>query len=219
MKNPAEKFLPDSVRKSIEARIAEAEKRTSGEIVVMVVPSSYHYPLATMTGSLLVALLAALGVTFFASEVILFERDESRWLFPAGFSISFMVLHEVVKRTPFQKRLFVKPSDMKEEVEEAAVYSFYQRGINLTAEHTGILIYISLFERSVRVIADQGINDKVKQEIWQEIVTTIVGGFQQKEHAKAIAAAIDRCGEILAAHFPLKPGDRNELGNEVIIGR
>ena len=212
MSDAAEKFLTAGERLQIEARIAEAEKRTSGEIVVMVVPSSYHYPLASMTGSSLLAVLLGIAVALLAGR-------ESMWFFLEVFGFSFIVLHELIKRIPFLKRFFVTASDMKEEVEEAAIQSFYHRNINLTVDHTGILIYISLFERSVRVIADQGINAKVNTELWQEIVDTIVRGIKSKGQAAAIATAVDRCAEILALHFPIKANDRNELGNEVIIGR
>ncbi len=212
MKDQAEKFLASAERLQIEARIADAEKRTSGEIVVMVVSSSYHYPLASMIGSTLLAVL-------FGIAVALLFGNESMWFFLEVFALSFIVLHEVIKRTPLLKRLFVTASDMKEEVEEAAITSFYQKDINQTVDHTGILIYISLFEHNVRVVADKGINAKVDRELWQEIVGVIIRGIKSKGQAAAIGAAVDRCAEILAAHFPLKPDDRNELGNEVIIGR
>ena len=212
MKDQAEKFLASAERLQIEARIAEAEKRTSGEIVVMVVPSSYHYPLASMIGSTLLAVLFGIAVA------LLFEK-ESMWFFLEVFALSFIVFHEVIKRTPLLKRLFVTASDMKEEVEEAAINSFYHKDINQTVDHTGILIYISLFEHNVRVVADKGINAKVDRELWQEIVGIIIRGIKSKGQATAIGAAVDRCAEILAAHFPLKSDDRNELGNEVIIGR
>ncbi len=212
MKDPAEKFLATDERLQIEARIAEAEKRTSGEIVVMVVPSSYHYPLASMIGSSLLAILLGIAATLLAGK-------ESVWFFLEVFGISFIVLHELLKRTPFFKRLFVTASDMKEEVEEAAINSFYCKDINQTVDHTGILIYISLFEHNVRVIADKGINAKVDKAVWQEIVDIIIRGIKSKGQAGAIASAVDRCAEILTAHFPLKAGDRNELANEVIIGR
>ncbi len=212
MSDPAEKFLTSAERLHIEAHIAEAEKRTSGEIVVNVVASSYHYPLAAMLGSSFLALL--LGIV-----VALIAHDENMWFFLAVFSLSFMALHELLKRVHLLRRLFVTKSDMKEEVEEAAIQSFYRRNINHTVDHTGILIYISLFERKVRVVADQGINEKVAQEVWQKIVNIIISGIRSKEHGKAIAAAIDRCGDILTTHFPLKADDRNELSNAVIIGR
>ncbi len=212
MKDSAEKFLAAGDRLQIEARIAEAEKRTSGEIVVMVVPSSYHYPLASMIGSTLLAML--LGIA-----VVLRAGGDSMLLFLEVFACSFIVLHEVLKRTPLFKRLFVTASDMKEEVEEAAINSFYHKDINQTVDHTGILIYISLFEHNVRVVADKGINAKVDSELWQEIVGIIIRGIKSKGQAAAICTAVDRCAEILTVHFPLKTGDRNELGNEVIIGR
>jgi putative membrane protein len=212
MNGPAEKFLASGERLQIEARIAEAEKRTSGEIVVMVVPSSYHYPLASMIGSVLLAMILGIAVALFAGK-------ESMWFFLEVFALSFIVLHEVIKRTPLLKRRFVIASDMKEEVEEAAINSFYNKDINQTVDHTGILIYISLFERNVRVVADKGINAKVDRGLWQEIVDTIIRGIKSKGQTAAIGAAVDRCAEILAAHFPLKAGDRNELANEVIIGR
>lgn len=212
MSDSAEKFLTVAERLQIEARIAEAEKRTSGEIVVMVVPSSYHYPLASMLGSSLLAILLGVAAS-------LLYGNENMWFFLAVFGLLFMVFHEFIKRVNIIKRLFVTASDMKGEVEEAAIQSFYQRKINHTVEHTGLLIYISLFERKVRVVADQGISSKVAREIWQEIVNTIVRGIRGKEHGKAIAAAVDQCAEILASHFPVKAGNYNELSNEVIIGK
>ncbi len=218
MSDPAEKFLTAEGRLHIESHIAEAEKRTSGEIVVMVVPASYHYPLASMLGSLLLAMLIAMAATLFV-EIEQFIGKEMIWFFPAVFSLSFILIHELIKRTTLLKRLFVKDSDMKEEVEEAAIHSFYRRNINNTTDHTGILIYISLFERKVRVVADRGINEKVDQDVWQEIVKIITAGIRAKAQAQAIVAAVDRCADILSSHFPLKAGDRNELGNEVIIGR
>ena len=212
MSDSAEKFLTATERRQIEARIAEAKKHTSGEIVVMVVPSSYHYPLATMLGSLLLAILLGIAATFLS-------RNESIWFFLPVFGVSFMLFHELIKRIDIIKRVFVTASDMKGEVDEAAIQSFYHRKINHTVAHTGILIYISLFEHKVRVIADKGINEKVPQDLWQEIVNIIIRGISGKKHGNAIAAAIDRCGEILSSHFPAKLEDRNELGNEVIIGR
>jgi putative membrane protein len=213
MSDPAEKFLTAAERLQVEERIAAAEKRTSGEIVVMVVPASYHYPLASMLGSLLLAMLIAIAGAYFMEQ-----GNESIWFFPFLFSLSFILLHELIKRVPHLKRFFVTSSDMNEEVEEAAIQSFYYRNLNQTVDHTGILIFISIFERKVRVIADKGINDKVNKDVWQEIVTIIVGGIRSKAQASAIATAVDRCAEILATHFPLKADDRNELSNKVIIG-
>ncbi|NTU96569.1 MAG: hypothetical protein HGA62_02000 [Chlorobiaceae bacterium] len=210
MLNMAEQFLGEAEKQMVEARIANAEKRTSGEIVVMVAPSSYHYPYAGLLGSTLLSVLGGIAVSLF------FGR-ESMWFFLSLFVLLFIVLNELSRRFLQLRRPFISRRDMVDEVEEAAIRAFYRSGINRTAGHTGILIYLSLFEHKVRVIADKAINDKVGQAEWQEIVDIITGGFHDREPGKALAKAVDRCGDILAAHFPCEAGDINELPDTIRI--
>jgi putative membrane protein len=211
MMNIAENFLSETERRQVEGRIAGAEERTSGEIVVMIAPSSYHYPYAGLLGSSLLSILVSVAVS------MLLEK-ESMWFFLSAFVLTFMLMHEIFRRILFLKRPFISSRDIAVEVEEAAVMAFYRSGVNRTAEHTGILLYISLYERRVRVIADQGINERVDQSVWQEIAGIVSGGFRDKQHARSLGTAVDRCGDILAEHFPRKAGDINELSNTVIIG-
>ncbi len=210
--DPAEKFLSAEDRKAIESHIGEAEKRTSGEVVVMAVASSYHYPLAAVLGALLLSLIIAIAIAIARGE-------EQMWFFLAAFAITFIFLHELTSRLPVLKRLFVRASDMREEVDEAALSAFYHRNITSTREHTGVLFYISLFERQVRVVADKGIRSKVDPALWQGLADAIITGIKSGRQREAIASAVDRCGDILAGHFPPVPGHRNELPNAVIIGR
>lgn len=232
MKKAEEKFLTNAERQRIEERIGAAEKRTSGEIVVKVVAESYHYPLEAMQGSLLLAIIIGIATdlligkelmwqffTFFGFSFFAAPHTESMWFFLSIFGLSFMVLHETIKRVPPLKRLFVRKSDMNEEVEEGAIHSFFRRNIHHTVDRTGILIYISLFERRVRVVADKGISDKVTQADWDEVVMLIINGIKTGKQADTILTAVDRCASMLAAHFPIKANDRNELSNKVIIGK
>ena len=62
MKNLAEKFLNKEERQRIRAAVSEAEKNTSGEIVPMIVPASYHYPMADVLGGASLALPVAILV-------------------------------------------------------------------------------------------------------------------------------------------------------------
>ena len=106
--------------------------------------------------------------------------------------------------------------DTKEEVEEAALTSFYRQGLNKTRDKTGILIFISVFEHQVRVLADQGINDRVDSSVWQELVDTIIAGIKTRRQAEAICVAVVRCGELLTEHFPIKHDDTDELSNLIV---
>ncbi|MBM3162430.1 MAG: hypothetical protein FJZ79_03735 [Chlorobi bacterium] len=212
MNDPVNRFFTQQDRHLVEERIREAEKTTSGEIVVKVVFSSHTYPQAGLLGGFMLALMVSIVAMLVAGN-----RDV--WLFLGIFSMLFILLNELFRRVPLLKRPFVPASDMHGEVDEAAATAFCRRGIYNTQDRTGILIYISVFEHRVRVLADRGINEKVEQHLWQEIVDTIIAGIRRNRQGAAIAEAVDRCGRILAVHFPLKPGDRNELADSVIMGK
>ena len=75
---------------------------------------------------------------------------------------------------------------------------------------------ISVFERKVWVLADRGINARVKEGQWEEIVAMITDGIRQNRLAEVICRAVEKVGEILAVHLPLKPDDKNELRNIIV---
>jgi putative membrane protein len=211
MKDNMQKFLTAPDRLAIEKAVREAEAATSGEIVVMAVAESSNYPSAILAASGAIALVLAL-----VGALLL--RNENLWLFLALFALFFIVAHEIVKRMPLLKRPFVSRREIAEEVEEAAIHSFYHRKVHETRDRTGILIYISLYEHSVRVLADAGIDAKVGKQRWQGVVDTITKGIRDGRQGEAIREAVGICGKLLSQHFPRRSDDRNELDDVMIIG-
>jgi putative membrane protein len=218
MKSLARKFLNDSERARIEACVREVETTTSGEIVPMVVTASYHYPMAAMIGALILGLLIAAAATVVIGIQRAWEGFGlfDLWIFPAVFAVSFLLLHELIKRVPGLKRLFITAGEIGDEVEEAALTSFYRQRLNNTRDKTGILVFVSVFERRAVVLADEGINARVDPGTWKEIVDTIIQGIRQKLQGEAICQAVRRCGEIVQDKFPRKPDDTNELRNLIV---
>jgi putative membrane protein len=218
MKNLASKFLTDEEKQKVEACVNEVEKRTAGEIVPLVVSSSYHYPMSGMIGGLILALLISVGVTLAYSIRKSWGGVTAMdlWLFPAVFAVSFLLFHELVKRIPGLKRIFITKAEITEEVEEAALTSFYRNGLDNTRDRTGILIFISVFERKAYVLADEGINAKVDKAVWQEVVDLVVSGIKKHEQAEGICRAVRRCGQLIHEQFPIKADDTDELGNLIV---
>ena len=218
MKNLASKFLTEQDKHAVQTCVAEVEKNTSGEIVPMVVSSSYHYPMSNMIGGLIISLLIAIGVTLAYSIRKSWGGVTAMdiWLFPAVFAVAFLLFHELVKRIPGLKRIFITKAEIAEEVEEAALTAFYRNGLDNTRDRTGILIFISVFERQAYVLADEGINAKVDKAVWQEVINLVVNGIKQHKQAEGICKAVKRCGELIREHFPIKADDTNELGNLII---
>lgn len=211
MKNLSEKFFSKDERDRINLAVQNAEKVTCGEIVPMVVSSSYHYPVSNILGGLILGLITALC----ASLII---KNEYMWMFLTFFIISFVIMHEIVKRILPLKRLFISDREIEEEVEEAAVTAFFRNELYNTRDRTGVLIFISIFEHKVWVLADKGINEKVGSGLWKSIVDKITAGIKNKNQADAVIEAISDVGSILKENFPCKADDKNELHN-LIIGK
>jgi putative membrane protein len=217
MENLAEKFLNDQDRERIKKAVEEAEKYTSGEIVPMVVSRSYHYPISDVIGGIIFALPLSLIMTFFMGGW-LWIGHYNMWLFLGIITVLFILCQQTIKHADGLKRLFISDREIEEEVEEAAITGFFREGLYRTRDETGILIFISVFERRVWVLADRGINEKVKQGQWDEIVGMIIEGIKNNDQASAICEAIEEVGRILKEHFPIKADDRDELQNLIIEG-
>ena len=215
MKDLARHFLSDEDRRKIDAVVKEAEAKTSGEIVCMVVSASYHYPMADVIGAVFFALPIALALTYLAG-IAFWIGGQNLWLFLGLFAVFFLIFHTVVGQWPGLKRLFISDRETAEEVEEAAFTAFYREGMHRTRDETGVLVFVSVFEHRVWVLADRGINAKVKEGQWKEPVRIIVEGIRQGRQAEAICEAVEKIGDILGAHFPVKPGDTDELRSLIV---
>ena len=176
----------------------------------MLVTSSYGYPQAEARGSMLLATMAALLLT-------LLPGWGHIWIFLVLQLGGLLLFRELLRRLPRLKRPFLRQAEIDEEVEEGALKAFYQHGLYKTRDETGVLIYISLFEHKVWVLADKGINNQVEAKTWDAVVQTITQGLADKAPGQAICAGIEQCKEILATRFPLKDGDTNELHDLILI--
>jgi putative membrane protein len=208
----AQTLLTPAEQDALIACVKGVETRTSGEIVPVIASSSYDYPRAAHLGGLMLAILAALG-----TAALIGHTD--MWAFLGLFLAFYLVFSRLVAAVPALKRPFITKGEMRAEVEEAAVTSFYLNGLHRTRDLTGIILYISVFERSVQVLADKGINDKVDPEVWDEVVAMVTDGIRQGRPGEALCRGVERCGALITEHFPIKADDTDELPNLIIDGQ
>ena len=215
MQSLAESFLtPDEQRRVTEC-VQQAERRTSGEIVPMVVSASYDYPMATVRGATVISLPLALIATEVISALLWLQVDKM-WLFLGCFAILYLGAYFLVGRLPSLKRRFLSPARIEEEVKEAATTAFFTEGLYRTRAENGIILFISVFERRVWILGDRGINEKISPETWQDIVDQVTNGVKSGHSCDAICAAIEAIGDILEEHFPIESDDKDELHNLII---
>ena len=99
-----------------------------------------------------------------------------------------------------------------------AVTVFERLGMHRTALRHAVLVYVAVADRKLAVIGDEGIHDRVGQEYWDRLVAAITTHFRDERPRDGFVHAVGELAAALAQHFPRRPGDVNELGDEVSLG-
>lgn len=205
----AEKFFTVEEKERIRQTVVAAEQHTSGEIVPMLVGSSARYTEVEL-GGVVVGLIAGTVTGLFGADPWGALHMQLVWPL-VGAALGF-----ILSRTPSVKRRLIPKRRIDEAVHGRSLAAFTAHGLHYTRAHTGILILASLFERRVVVLADRGINEKVQPGAWDEIVQLLTSGLKSGDGCAAFCGAIERCGNILAAHFPRPADDRDELEDKLV---
>ena len=214
-KSKAQLFFSKEEQKRICDVVHNAELKTSGELVPMIVSESHSYPMAPVRGGALVALITSLLLTAPIGEMF-WLHSSNMYVFLSLFFPIFCISHFVINRSCRLKRWFLFSDEMDAEVQNAALTSFFTERLYKTRDENGILIFISLLEHRAWVIADSGINERIPKEQWQEAVSIITQGIRDKKQCEALCRAIEMIGNILEQEFPVKKDDTNELSNLII---
>ena len=88
---------------------------------------------------------------------------------------------------------------------------FALRGVWNTEENNGVLIYLLLADRVVEVVADRGIDKRVRPEEWQSICRAMEAAFAQGNYEEGAIAGVRSVSDLIARDFPANGEVRNEL--------
>jgi uncharacterized membrane protein len=88
---------------------------------------------------------------------------------------------------------------------------FGLRGVWNTEENNGVLIYVLLADRTVEIVADRGIDKRVRPEEWQAICRAMEAGFAEGRYEAGSIAGVRAVSELIARDFPANGVERNEL--------
>ncbi len=212
MKNvKADQFFTGVEKEKIRNTTRDIETRTIGEVAVVVFDSSDPYLDAEAVGGMLMGSLLSFVVTFFFFHASLW------WFIPFNF-LCFFPSRYLVRKIPAAKFVFIGARRKDHAVEQMALRVFYEKGLYKTKNNTGVLFFLSLLERKVRILADKGIHEKIGQETLDMFARTVSQGIKEGRACDALCKAIEDAGSLLARHFPVTPGDINELPDDVITG-
>jgi putative membrane protein len=199
-------MLSDDERARIAAAIQDAERRTAGEIVVVVAAQASAY----RSVPLLYALLGGLAAPW---PLIWLTALSAARIFAIQLIVALMLLMLV----SLPRRAYVPGFIRHARCREAAAREFAARGLSRTRERTGVLIYLAAAEHYAEVVADAGIAAHVDETVWRDIIADLVVAIRAGRPAEGLVTAVNRVGEVLARHAPPRGDDRDELPNKVIL--
>ena len=100
---------------------------------------------------------------------------------------------------------------------ERAIELFARLHVWDTEYNTGVLIYVLLADRRVEIVADRGIHAKVGGEAWSAICRSMETLFGAGDFGPGAVHGIEAVSHLMARHFPVQSGDRNELPNAPLL--
>jgi putative membrane protein len=208
----ARSVVDEESQVAVTAALAAAERRTEGEIVPVVLERSDRHPEACWLAALVMLLVgSALLVSWLPWE----QPLEVIALQALAGAVGWLL----ARLLPDLRRTFVSEARATEVAEEQAVQEFHRAGLHKTQRATGVLLFVSLFERRVIVLGDEGIHAKVGDDHWKATTEAVLHGIASGSLKKGLLAGIEKCGAVLAEHFPARRDDLNELPDRLIVRR
>lgn len=190
---------------TIAAAIREIEKQTNAEMVVVVRGRSGNYRHADYLFGAIVALIGLVFVLFSPIEF------HTYWI-PFDVTVLFIAGAWVSSRGNWIRRSFTTKKFRANAARMGASAMFYEAGIANTSAENGMLVYLSLLERRLEVIADRGILKAVPPLKWNQCVFELHQIGKQATPQKFIDG-LSMTGKLLAEHLPATGENPNELAD------
>jgi putative membrane protein len=191
-------LLSEAEAAGIDARIARLEARCGVQVVAAVVVKSDAYPETVWKAFALGAALSALAVA-------LLDAARADWMSAHAALAHVLPIIGIAATSalgavfvPAYARLFVGRLRAEAEVRQRAQALFLERQLFRTRARNGVLVFASLFERRVEVIADIGFDGRVTHADWQAVVDAIKAHLASGRPADAIGRGLDRLESLLA---------------------
>lgn len=202
------KKFDKTFEENLEKAIADIEEKTSVEVVVAITPNSDSYVDAYFKGGLLtliVMLLFLLYSPVFFSEAFV----------PVDLAGAFGVGALIVWLFPPIKRLLVSNKRIEGYVKAGANSYFLENKLDETIERTAFLVYISVFEKKCRLIADKGILSALPAGVWKEIEISFQNQFSKSVLPQTILEILPRLTQPFSEYLPPAEDNIDELSNRL----
>ena len=195
----------DAANATLTQCVSEIEKATDVELVLIVRGRSGDYRHADY---LFGAILSFLGLLF-----LLFSPFEFHHYWVAvDVALLFLIGAYVSSRSNAIRRLLTTTKSRETAVRVQAAAMFYEAGIANTNAEMGLLVFLSLFERRLELIADRGVLKGVPALEWNQIMFEL-HELGRNPEPETLQAGLAKLGVLLSQHLPATGENPNELAD------
>lgn len=92
---------------------------------------------------------------------------------------------------------------------------FHHLHLDRTRQRNGVLILLVTTNQEFLLYGDQGIHEKVGPDFWNEVRDQMLDDFRRQCFGRGLENGILLIGEKLAAYFPRRQEDTDELSNDI----
>jgi putative membrane protein len=200
-------MISDRDKKRVSDAIKKAEAHTAGELFCVIAQRSSDYRLMPIAWAAAVALSLPLPAIYLV-------HWSPVWIYLSQLAI-FLVVAVVLSHPKVLFRI-VPRRTRHDRAHAMAMSQFLAQGLHRTESRTGVLIFASAQERYAEIVADEGISAKVHPDVWKAAIADLTSAIREGRPADGFVAAIERCGEVLARHFPPGTLNREELPDKLV---
>ncbi|HEX8171702.1 MAG TPA: hypothetical protein VF824_14285 [Thermoanaerobaculia bacterium] len=205
------RYTPQPMARALDAKttaelteaVRQLEVCSCAEVVVEVRGRSGSYAHAHARFAALIAFVVLLALLFSPWPF-------APWWVAVDVAIAYGVAAFVARRSDGVRRLVTTRRERGNAVQAMAAAVFHDRGVANTSAETGVLVYLSLLERRIELLADRGVLSVVPVLEWNQLVEAA----RARHATTAMLLEIVRgLQPLLARHLPIREGDRDELCN------
>ncbi|MDD5348781.1 MAG: TPM domain-containing protein [Chthoniobacteraceae bacterium] len=121
---------------------------------------------------------------------------------------------ESERHTSGQIRVYISRKDVEDALTRAKA-RFMALGMDKTRDRNAVLIYFAPRSHQFAVVGDAGVHERCGDDFWRQLTAAMGAALKNRQFTEAVILAVERCGALLAEHFPPRPDGSNELPNEV----
>mgnify|MGYP001034754540 FL=1 len=209
--------LSDIDKSLLNVSLKEAESITRAQIVLATTGRSDSYPEIPWKAFAFGASVAGFAVFVLDLIIRFWINDATILLIVTTILVSGALLALLALFCPAFARLFVSELRREAETLQYAESMFLSNELFATSDRRGILLLISVFERRVVIIPDQGVRDRLNTDILKNIIEKMIQPLKSGEVRKALETGLDELKNAICPPLP-EGGEKDQLSDKIIEG-